>query len=155
MNKEIKIKIWHILIATVLCMVVFVCWDIFNINTFEDEYNKEKEHDSQQSWSILVERHLAQHHSSIIYGWYEEEYGIFHDDIPTYPWADIIASLVERKDSVHFINDEHCWRCGSKLLHMYFDSPSWTWQKGYGSAGPMVICPNCPRKVRFERWVMN
>lgn len=71
-----------------------------------------------------------------------------------FPWFDVLSSMYTIPDKV-YMTDDICPNCGTRMLQIYFSSPSWTWRKLCGRAGYMTLCPNCPKQVSYRGSLMS
>lgn len=71
-----------------------------------------------------------------------------------FPWGDVIGSMMEHHEEVHFC-DEVCPDCGNRLLAMEFWTPTYTWVALCGRSGPMTLCLHCPKQIGFKLRLMN
>jgi hypothetical protein len=65
------------------------------------------------------------------------------------PWSNVLASICMYSDKVVF-SEESCPFCGEKMVGLYYNSSSWSWKNLCGTAGAMVICPNCAKQFAYE-----
>lgn len=68
------------------------------------------------------------------------------DENEKYPWVDVIASMMEHPESVHYA-ETVCPDCGKKHLRIWFSSPCWTWGAMLGLACSMDICLGCLKQT--------
>ena len=71
-----------------------------------------------------------------------------------FAWEDVIGSMMEFPEAVHFTDDQ-CPDCGEKHLLIDFWSPAWTWAGLCGRSGPMMLCVRCPKQVAFSLRLMS
>ena len=71
-----------------------------------------------------------------------------------FPWDDVIGSMMEHHEEVHFC-DKVCPDCGNRLINMEFWSPTSTWVALCGRSGPMTLCVHCPKQIGFSLRIMN
>lgn len=71
-----------------------------------------------------------------------------------FPWEDV-DSCMNNQIETPIEGLTHCPECGNELRWIRFYSPSWTWQKLCGRAGPLAICEDCHKQVYFKCEIMN